>query len=188
MRCFWGKLSLWKKILFSIFIIVIANVLGRFLFNRLPIQSIVEALQLSVSVVAIAWAFSIHIYGKLSELNQISGIDYKQHRNITAEVHSRLTFFWFRALMLVIFALMILAPQIATAGDIQIHVNLIHLAFTGLALAIINLFGLWRDFEEIQDFKNYARELQLLEEQRVRSLDELKRSQPKPTDEFKDGF
>lgn len=90
--------------------------------------------------------------------------------------------------MLVIFALMILAPQIATAGDIQIHVNLIHLAFTGLALAIINLFGLWRDFEEIQDFKNYARELQLLEEQRVRSLDELKRSQPKPTDEFKDGF
>jgi hypothetical protein len=110
----------------------------------------------------------------LSDVTDLSGLDYHQHRNIEVEIRARLQWFWLRAIFLGLLALIMYVPTILNNAKLNIPVWVIEIAFGALALALFSLRRLWVELEEIRELKSYVKEIERREKERTDQVKILK--------------
>lgn len=128
----------------------------------------------AIGLVGVVWLFSLNVYNKLSDVTDMAGIDYKQHRNLEIEVQSRLQWFWVRAFLLAVVALAMYSPSILNDAKQVIPAWVLALSGGALALAIFSLRRLLSEMEEIRELRSYVKELERREKERsevVKTLD-----------------
>lgn len=139
-----------------------------------PQTLLVPLLKFSIGIIGIPWLFSVNIYNKLSDLTDISGLDHRQHRNLEVEVRARIHWFWFRAFILGVLALMLYIPTLLTEAKICIPAWVIPTCFSAFGLALYSLLGLWRELEEIRELKSYVKQVERREKERQEQVKQLK--------------
>lgn len=132
-----------------------------------PPAILVAFLKYAIGLIGVVWLFSLHVYNKLSDVTDMPGLDYKQHRNLEVEVRARLHWFWVRALFLAVVALAMYAPSIVTEAKMPVPEWAFGLAFGSLALALFSLRRLWGEMEEIRELRSHVKELERRESERA---------------------
>ena len=137
---------------------------------------LVPLLKYTICIIGGAWFFSLTVYNKLSDVTDISGLDFRQHRNIETEISARLHWFWLRAIFLGLLALAIFVPTILSEAKLTIPDWVIAAAFGALALALFSLRRLWGELDEIRELKSYVKEIERREKERADQVKTLKES------------
>lgn len=127
---------------------------------------LVGLLKYAIGLVGIVWLFSLNVYNKLSDVTDLAGLDYKQHRNLEIEVRSRLQWFWIRAFFLAVVALAMYLPSIFSDAKIVVPHWVFALSCGALALAIFSLRRLLSEMEEIRELRSHIKELERREKER----------------------
>lgn len=173
-------------------IFIVSVLFGNFATQYIPHKLLIPLLKFSIAIVGVVWFFSLTVYNKLSDITELSGLDFRQHRNIEIEIRARLHGFWLRAIYLGLLALIMYSPSILSEANITTPNWLIGLAFGALALAFFSLRPLWVELEEIRELKSYVKEIERCEKEKTEKLKKLNESlktewQPDPSlDGFRD--
>ena len=148
--------------------------IGYWIGTKFAAAMLASVLKYLLGVVAIVWAFSLAVYHKLSDVTDIPGLDYLQHRNLENEIRSRLHWYYFRLLFLGLLALVIAFPSILVEAKVPVPIWLFGLAFGAVGLLGLSLARLWNELEEIRGLKSYVKELERREQLRDAQVSELK--------------
>lgn len=156
-------------------ILFAAAVICGYFASRYVAQAVlVPLLKFTIGIIGVAWLFSLTVYNKLSDVTDIPGLDFRQHRNIELEIHARLQWFWLRAIFLGLIALAIYVPTILSEAKLAIPDWVISVAFGALALGLFSLRRLWGELEEIRELKSYVKEIERREKERADQVKNLK--------------
>lgn len=147
---------------------------GYFSAPYIPAAVTISLLKFSIAIIGIVWFFSLAVYNKLSDITDLLGLDYHQHRNIESEIRSRLHWFWIRAIFLGLLAILIYTPSIVREAGFSVPSWLIAIAFGSLGLAFYSLKPLWGELEEIREFKSYVKEIERREKERTEQIKTMK--------------
>jgi hypothetical protein len=147
---------------------------GYFAERYVPHLVLISLLKYSIGIIGIVWFFSLTVYNKLSDVTDISGLDYRQHRNIELEIRARLHWFWLRAIFLGLLALCMYVPTILNEANLQTPAWVFGIAFAAFALALFALRRLWGELEEIRELKSYVKEIERREKERAEQAKVLK--------------
>jgi hypothetical protein len=139
-----------------------------------PQEVVAGILKYAVAVVGVVWLFSVTVYNKLSDLSDLSGITFRQHRNIEVEIRSRLHWFWLRALFLALLAVMLYFPALLLEAKVVPTDAVFAAAGAALGISIFSLRRLLHELEEIRELRAYARQLAIREDEREKQVAELK--------------
>lgn len=131
-------------------------------------------LKFAIGIIGVAWFFSLTVYNKLSDVTDLAGLDFRQHRNIEIEIRARLQWFWLRAIFLGLLALMMYVPTILSEAHLTPPDWVIGTAVGAFALALFALRRLWSELEEIRELKSYVKELERREKERADQVKTLK--------------
>lgn len=179
-----------RTALAGVAVFAVAAISGYFA-SRYTVQAVlVPLLKYTISIIGVVWFFSLTVYNKLSDVTDISGLDFRQHRNVELEIHARLHWFWLRAIFLGLLALAMYVPTILSEAKFAIPDEVIAAAFGALALALFSLRRLWGELDEIRELKSYVKEIERREKERadqVKALKEGIKDDWKP-DPLLDGF
>lgn len=179
-----------RTTLTGILVFAAAAVSGYFASRYTAQAVLVPLLKYTIGIIGVAWFFSLTVYNKLSDVTDISGLNFRQHRNIEIEISARLHWFWLRAIFLGLLALAIFVPTILSEAKLTIPDWVIAAAFGALALALFSLRRLWGELDEIRELKSYVKEIERREKERadqVKALKESGKDEWKP-DPRLDGF
>lgn len=135
---------------------------------------LVGLMKYAIGLVGVVWLFSLNVYNKLSDVTDLAGLDYKQHRNLEIEVQTRLQWFWIRAFFLAIVALAMYLPSILTDAKQPVPAWVFGLAGGALALAAFSLRRLLSEMEEIRELRSHVKELERREKDRAELVKTLK--------------
>ena len=135
---------------------------------------LVGLMKYAIGLVGVVWLFSLNVYNKLSDVTDLAGIDYKQHRNLEIEVQARLQWFWIRAFFLAVVALAMYLPSILTDAKQPVPAWVFGLAGGALALAAFSLRRLLSEMEEIRELRSHVKELERREKERAELVKSLK--------------
>ena len=150
------------------------GVAGYFSERYVPYLVLISLLKYFIGIIGVVWVFSLTVYNKLSDVTDISGLDYRQHRNIEGEIRARLHWFWLRAIFLGLLALGMYVPTILDEAKLHIPAWVFSAAFAALALALFALRRLWGELEEIRELKSYVKEIERREKERADQVKALK--------------
>jgi hypothetical protein len=128
----------------------------------------------AIGVIGIVWLFSLNVYNKLTDVTDMAGIDYKQHRSLEIEVQSRLQWFWVRGFFLAFVALAMYLPSIFFEAKLPIPSWVFGLSGGAFALAIFSLRRLLSEMEEIRELRSHVKELERREQARSEIVKALK--------------
>ena len=162
------------RILIAMIVFAAAGALGYFASQFLAHDVLVPLLKYAISIIGVAWLFSLSVYNKLSDVTDISGLDFRQHRNLEIQIHQRLRKFWLRAIFLSLLALTMYVPTVLSEAKRIVPDEVIAAAFGALALGLLFLQRLGGELEEIRALKSYVKELERREKERVEQLKLLK--------------
>lgn len=135
---------------------------------------LVGLMKYAIGLVGVVWLFSLNVYNKLSDITDLAGIDYKQHRNLEIEVQTRLQWFWVRAFFLAVVALAMYLPSILTDAKEPVPAWIFGLAGGALGLAAFSLRRLLSEMEEIRELRSHVKELERREKERAELVKTLK--------------
>lgn len=150
---------------------------GYYASLHIPHEVIAPLLKYAIGIIGVVWFISLTVYNKLSEVTDISGLDYHQHRNVESEIRARLQWFWLRAIFLGLLALTMYAPTILAEAKFPIPDWVVGIASGALALALFSLRRLWKELEEIRELKSYVKEIERREKERIDQIKSLKEGQ-----------
>lgn len=152
--------------------------IGYFLNKKFPtIQP--EFLKTTCILIGVIWAFCIHVYNKLFELTDLSGITGRQHERLESIVHQRLKHFWLKAFLIGILGLVAMFPSIAKEADgenCSICVSnplQIYFAYSAIGIAIFMLIRLLIAQEEIRRTCSIIKKNEREENERNSRLEEM---------------
>ena len=151
-----------------------ASVIGYVASDHVPHVLFAGVLKYAIGLLGIVWLFSLNVYNKLSDVTDMPGLDYRQHRDIEVEIRTRLSWFWIRALFLGLVAVLLFAPSLLTEAKMCIPAWLFGAAGAALALALFSLRRLWNELEEIRELRSRVKELERREAERTAQLKSLK--------------
>lgn len=148
--------------------------IGYYAAMLIPHAVVTAFLKYAIGLVGVVWLFSLNVYNKLSDVTDLPGLDYRQHRNLEVEVRSRLQWFWVRALFLAVVALAMYIPSMITEAKLPVPRWTFGLATGALALALFSLRRLWSEMEEIRELRSHVKELERREKERAEKVKALK--------------
>jgi len=155
--------------------IFVAFAVGGYFVNRYVPQAVITSLlKFAIGIIGVAWFFSLTVYNKLSDVTDLSGLDFRQHRNVEVEIRMRLHWFWLRAIFLGLLALIMYVPTILTEAKLVTPNWVLEAAFGALALALFSLRCLWAELEEIRELRSYVKEIERREKERTDQVKILK--------------
>ncbi|HEX7643475.1 MAG TPA: hypothetical protein VF472_14810 [Burkholderiaceae bacterium] len=169
--------SLLRTTVLAIVIVTAASWGGYALCDYVPVELLAGLLKYGISVVGVIWFFSLTVYNKLSDISDISGLDYDQHRRIEIEVRSRLQWFWLRAVVLGMSALVMFLPSLILdlkAPKMQVPSIIVAIGCGCFAICLVSLRGVWRELEDIRQLRSYVKEIERREKERADQVKELK--------------
>ena len=169
--------KLFHATLMALFFFSAAFAGGYFAGLYIPHEVIAPLLKYAIGIIGVVWVFSLTVYNKLSEVTDISGLDYHQHRNVEIEIRARLQWFWLRAIFLGLLALTMYVPTILNEAKLSIPDLVIGVASGALALALFSLRRLWSELEEIRELRSHVKEIERREKERTDQLKSLKDGQ-----------
>lgn len=147
-------------------ITAVAAFAGYFASRYVPEAILTPLLKYAIGVIGVVWFFSLTVYNKLADITDLSGLDFRQHRNIELEIRARMHWFWLRAIFLGLLALTMYVPTILRDAKFPIPGWVIGAAFAALALALFSLRRLWSELEEIRELRSYVKEIERREKER----------------------
>lgn len=142
--------------------------------TRVPDGTLISLIKYATVILAVVWGFSMAVYNKLSDLTEIDGIDYRQHRGLEVAIQLRLQWFWYRATLLGFVGLSANLPMFMKDGGITPPPWAFSVAFGSLALALYLLRRVWAELEEIRALRSEVKELERMEEKRAEQVRSLK--------------
>lgn len=157
------------------FAVIAGGSAGFWLSCSVPEGALISFLKYATVVLGVVWIFSMIIYNKLSDLTEIPGIDYKQHRGLESAIQVRLRWFWFRAGALAIAGLTANLPTFLVDGGIKPAPLIFSVAAGALALGLFLLRRVWAELEEIRQLRSEVKELERREQLRAKQIDSLKK-------------
>jgi hypothetical protein len=165
-----------RATLTAIAIFVVFTIGGHFSNRYIPHAVLVPLLKYAIGIVGAVWVVSLNVYNKLFDVTDMSGLDFRQHRNIEIEISTRLHWFWLRTIFLGILALTMYAPTILDEARVTISGSdwVIGAACGALALALFSLRRLWSELEEIRGLRSYVKEIERREEERINQINSIK--------------
>ncbi len=166
-----------QTLLISVLLALAAASAGYWLAGRLPALLLLSFLKYSSAIIALVWVFSFSIYNKLSDLTDISGLDYRQHRDIEMAIRQRLRGFWLRAVGIALLGLATYSPVFMSDARLPIPAWAYAVSLSALALALLALWRLWAELEDIRAFKSHLKEIERREKERADQLKQLKEAQ-----------
>lgn len=134
-----------------------------------------DILKMSTVIVGVVWAFSIHIYNKLFDLTDVSGMTYEEHERLEFFVHNRLANFWRSAFLIGILGMLAWMPSIyreATKSTVPLYIILIGAFAIGVASYMLARLLIIQ--EEIRVFRSQLKQNARKEEERKKLLGEFK--------------
>jgi hypothetical protein len=156
-----------------------AGAAGGYLASRhLPHALLAPLLKYAIGVIGVVWLFSLTVHNKLSDVTEMSGLDFRQHRHIETEIRQRLRWFWLRAIGLGGLAVCLYVPTLLAEAQLPVSDGVLGLAFGALVLALFSLRRLWAELEEIRELKSYVKEIERREKARADVVDTLKDGLP----------
>lgn len=147
-------------------------------------------LKYAVGLVGVVWLFSLTVYQKLSDVTDMPGLDFRQHRNLEVEIRARLNWFWMRAMFLAGMALALYVPSILQDAKISVPAWVFGAACAALAVSLFSLWGLWHELEEIRGLRSHIKEVERREAERAAQVKAMKEARKDgwEKDERLDGF
>ena len=131
-------------------------------------------LKYAVGVVGVVWIFSLTVYQKLSDVTDMPGLDFRQHRHLEVEIRSRLNWFWLRAMFLATMALALYVPSILVDAKLPVPGWVFGAACAALAVSLFSLWGLWHELEEIRGLRSHIKEIERREIERSAQVKAMK--------------
>lgn len=153
--------------------------IGIWVGSIVPVGTLVSLVKYATLLLGAVWAFSLIVYNNLSDLTNLPGIDYRQHRGLESAIKLRLQWFWYRAMILGVVGLTANLPMFLQEGNITPKPWAFAVAFGALALAMFLLRHVWVELEDIRELRSEVKELERMEHERaeqVRSLKEGERT------------
>jgi hypothetical protein len=148
--------------------------LGYWIAGFAPSGTLISLFTYATLLLGVVWGFSMLVYNKLSDITDLAGIDYKQHRGLECAVRLRLQWFWFRAVMLAITALTANLPKFLKDGGIAPPAWTFGVAAGSIALALFLLRRIWTELEDIRELRSEVKELERREKLRTDQIQKLK--------------
>lgn len=149
-------------------------IVGFWLAGIVPDGTLISVVKYATVLLGIVWAFSMIVYDRLSDLTDLAGIDYKQHRGLESAIHLRLQWFWYRATVLGIVGLTANLPLFLKDGGITPQSWTFAISAASLALAMFLLRRVWIELEDIRELRSEVKELERKEQQRATQARSLK--------------
>jgi hypothetical protein len=149
-------LSTFQSVIFGTLFGVVFAAIGYIANQKFPtIQP--EFLKTTCVLIGVIWAFCIHVYNKLFELTDLSGITGRQHERLETVVHDRLKHFWLKAFIIGALGLIAMFPSISKEADGSNCITAcvsspiqIYCAYAAIGVAILMLIRLLIAQEEIR--------------------------------------
>lgn len=147
-------------------------------------------LKYAVGIVGVVWIFSLTVYQKLSDVTDMPGLDFRQHRHLEVEIRARLNWFWLRAMFLATMALALYVPSILVDAKLPVPAWVFGAACAALAVSLFSLWGLWHELEEIRGLRSHIKEIERREAERTTQVKAMKEGLKGPwePDPKLDGF
>jgi len=169
------KSSIVQTVISGTFIVVVGAGAGFWVARAgAPSGTLISILKYATVLLGVVWAFSMIVYNKLSDLTELPGIDYKQHRGLESAIQLRLQWFWFRAGLLGIAGLVTNLPMFLQDGGITPGPRAFAVATGSLVLALFLLRRVWAELEDIRELRSEVKELERREQQRINQIQSLK--------------
>lgn len=168
------KQNIVRTLVAGILIVSASAAVGHWIAGHVPKGTLISLFKYATLLLGVVWAFSMIVYNKLSDITDLDGIDYKQHRGLESAVRLRLQWFWFRAVMLAITALTANLPLFLNDGGITPPAWAFGVAAGSIALALFLLRRIWTELEDIRELRSEVKELERREKLRANQIQELK--------------
>lgn len=151
-----SPLNFFQSFIYGVIVAVTFGAFGFYFEFAYPtIQA--EFLKTACVLIGVVWGFSIHVYNKLFELTELSGLSSRQHENLESVIHSRLKHFWLRAFAIGILGMVAVFPSITKNADgpackvtCIYNSTQVYLAYAALGIAVFMLIRLLIAQEEIR--------------------------------------
>lgn len=163
-----------RTVIFGSALVLLGAGAGFWLAGLLPDGTLISLVKYASVLLGVVWAFSMIVYNKLSDLTDLAGIDYRQHRGLEAAIQLRLQRFWYRATMLGLAGLAANIPMFLKDGGITPQPWVFAVSFGSLALGTFLLRGVWFELEDIRELRSEVKELERLEQRRAEQIQSLK--------------
>ncbi len=168
------KFSIVRTVIVGALIVIAGGSAGFWVARIVPDGALISFFKYATVLLGVVWGFSMIIYNKLSDLTDIPGIDYKQHRGLESAIRLRLQWFWFRAGALGIAALVANLPMFFKDGGIAPKPWTFAVAAGALGLSLFLLRRVWAELEDIRELRSEVKELERREQQRAEQIQSLK--------------
>lgn len=168
------KPSIIRTVVSGVLIVAAGAAAGFWVAGKVPEGTLISFFKFATILLGVVWAFSMLVYNKLSDLTDLPGIDYRQHRGLESAIQLRLQWFWFRAGALGIAALVANLPMFLNDGGMRPMPLAFAVAAAALALALFLLRRVWAELEDIRALRSEVKELERREAQRAEQIQSLK--------------
>ncbi|AXF86427.1 hypothetical protein DTO96_102181 [Ephemeroptericola cinctiostellae] len=140
-----------------------------------------ELLKTACVLIGVVWGFAIHVYNKLFELTDLSGLSSRQHESLEDTIHSRLKHFWLKAFSIGLLGLVAMFPSIAKEADGDNCIvdcvyssQQVYFSYIAFGIAFFILMRLLKEQEEIRRVCSTIKQNEREEAERKERLAELK--------------
>ncbi len=168
------RFSILKTVIIGALVVTAGASCGFWISEVLPSGTLISFLKYSTVLLGVVWAFSMTVYSKLSDLTDLPGINYKQHRGLESAIQVRLHWFWYRATLLGVAGLAANLPMFIRDGGNAPKPWAFAIAVGSLALAMFLLRRVWAELEDIRELRADVKELERRELQRTDQIRRLK--------------
>lgn len=170
------KSSIVRTVISGALIVATGASAGFWVAEIVPDGTLISFFKFATILLGVVWAFSMLVYNKLSDLTDLPGIDYKQHRGLESAIQLRLQWFWFRAGALGIAGLVANLPMFLKDGGITPMPWTFAIAAAALVLAMFLLRRVWAELEDIRELRSEVKELERRERERAEQIQSLRES------------
>lgn len=168
------RLSIIRTIISGTLVVAAGAGAGLWVAGKVPDGTLISFFKFATILLGVVWAFSMLVYNQLSDLTDLPGIDYRQHRGLESAIQLRLQWFWFRAGALGIAGLVANLPMFLKDGGITPTPWTFAIAAASLVLALFLLRRVWTELEDIRELRSEVKELERMESQRAEQIQTLK--------------
>ena len=160
-------MRLLRPILLGIPVAAVAAAMGYFLAGRANTLLFAGLLRYSTGVIAIVWAFTMLVYGKIFDLTDMPGLRAREHTNLEHEVRSWIHSFWIKGLFLLLMALAVNLPQFLADAHLNVTASVFAVATVALAWSIQSIVALFSDLEDIRRLRSRVKQLERADAERA---------------------
>lgn len=156
-----------RPVIVGLVVALLFGALGYSCVARVNNDVLATVFRYLTSIIGIIWLFTLSVYGKMVDLTDLPGLNYREHRNLEGEIRAWTHWFWLRGVFLVLMALAINLPQFLADAKIKAPPYTFIIAAIALGWSLVSITSLFGELEAIRRLRSRIKELERADKERA---------------------